>query len=109
MRRRTVMRVNVNWSVEMESMQNHEKIKGIKVLTFSHAGLSFRCEKELKVGECFIIDLPFASVPISVVRRLDDRYGSLFLNISTEEIALIKEYLYKDDGRSVLMEAISQF
>ncbi|MEG6520528.1 PilZ domain-containing protein [Desulfotomaculum sp. 1211_IL3151] len=109
MRNRTVMRVNVNWSAAMESLQNKEKISGIKVLTFSHAGLSFRCDREIKVGESFMIDLPFASVPISVVRRLDDRYGSLFLNISREEIELIKENLYKDDGRSVLMEAISQF
>lgn len=109
MRKHTLMRVNVNWSVTMESLQNREKISGIKVLTFSNAGLSFRCEREIKVGESFIINLPFASVPISVVRRLDDRYGSLFLNISIEEIELIKEYLYKDDGRSILMKAISQF
>ncbi|ABO48981.1 type IV pilus assembly PilZ [Desulforamulus reducens MI-1] len=109
MRKRTFMRVNVNWSVEMESMLDRKKVTGVKVLTFSNAGLSFRCDKEIQVGESFVIDLPFASIPISVVRRLDDRYGALFLNISLEEIELIKENLYKDDGGSILMEAISQF
>lgn len=109
MRKRTVMRVNVNWAAEMEAMNKSELISDVRVLNFSASGLSFKSNRELAVGESFIIHLPFASLPISVVRKLDDRYGALFLNISLEEIQMIEENLYKDDGDSVLMEAISQF
>lgn len=110
MRKRTVMRVNVNWAAEMEAInRNNQIISDVRVLNFSASGLSFKSNQELSVGESFIIHLPFASLPISVVRRLDDRYGALFINISLEEIKMIEENLYKDDGNSVLMEAISQF
>lgn len=109
MRKRTIMRVNVNWPVKVESMKKKGHFTDVKVLTFSSGGLSFKCSQEIQVGESFYIHLPFAKIPISVVRLLDDRYGALFLNISLEEIDLIQENLYKDDGRSVLMEAISQF
>lgn len=109
MRKRTVLRVNVNWAVEMESLQNQDTVSDVRVLNFSTSGLSFKCNREITVGESFTVHLPFASFPISVVRRLDDRYGALFINISLEDIKLIEENLYKDDGKSVLMEAISQF
>lgn len=109
MRKHTVMRINVNWLVDMESLNKKQTISNVKVLTFSSGGLSFKCKEEIKVGESFIIHLPFASVPISVVRCLDDRYGALFLNISLEEIDLIKQHLYKEDGQSILLESISQF
>lgn len=109
MRKRTVMRVNVDWNAEMASLQNNETLSDVRVLNFSASGLSFKSNRQIAVGESFIIHLPFASLPISVVRKLDDRYGALFINISLEEIQMIEENLYKDDGKSVLMEAISQF
>lgn len=109
MRKRTLMRVNVNWPVKIESMKEGSLFIEVKVLTFSAGGLSFKCSKEIRVGESFYIHLPFAKVPISVVRMLDDRYGALFINLSLEDIDLIQQNVYKDDGRSVLMEAISQF
>lgn len=109
MRKRTVMRINVNWQVNMESLHNSQTISDVKILNLSTGGLSFKSNEKINVGECFTIHLPFASLPISVVRCLDDRYGALFLNISLEEINLIQENVYKEDGESTLLEAISQF
>ncbi|WP_049780020.1 hypothetical protein [Desulfotomaculum nigrificans] len=59
MRKRTVMRINVNWLVDMESLNKKQTISNVKVLTFSSGGLSFKCKEKIKVGESFIIHLPF--------------------------------------------------
>lgn len=109
MRKRTVMRINVNWLVKMDRASQPQTIQNVEVVNISTGGLSFRCNETLRVGESFVIYLPFAPVLISVVRCLDDRYGALFLNISLKEIELIKKSLYQEDGHSTLLEAISQF
>ena len=78
--RREYERIEVDWKVQVLSLNDKTISYPIQLIDISSCGISFTCSTELSVniGDLLIVRFPFGSLKIMIVWCQEKRYGAMF-------------------------------